>query len=128
MFAIDNQSRVAVFEQIVEQAERFVLTGVLEPDQPMPSVRSLSVELSVNPNTVQKAYSELERRGVIYVTPGKGSFVSPNARQKLAEDRLGLIDVIEHNAYECSIAGIPKERVYEAVENAYRRNGGNCVD
>ena len=128
MYAIDNQSRKAVFEQIIEQTERFVLTGILGSDCPMPSVRSMSLELSVNPNTVQKAYSELERRGVIYVIPGKGSFVSPDARDKLAHDRLALLGMIEQQAFECSLAGVPKEMLYDAVDNGYRRNGGKQDD
>lgn len=128
MYAIDNQSRTAVFEQIIEQTERFVLTGVLAAHQPMPSVRALSVELSVNPNTIQKAYSDLERRGIIYVTPGRGSFVSPSAAEVLSQERLELLTVIGQHAHECALAGIEKEKVIEAVENGYRRNGGNGND
>ena len=127
LFAIDNQSRKAVYEQIVEQTERFVLTGILGADAPMPSVRSLSVELSVNLNTIQKAYSELERRGVIYITPGRGSFVSPKALEALAAGRMKHIESVETLARECMWAGIDKQLVIEAVEKGYdpQTNGGN---
>lgn len=124
MYSIDNQSRKAVYEQIVEQTERFVLTGILQPEQPMPSVRSLSLELSVNPNTIQKAYSELERRGVIYISPGKGSFVSPGAMDALSAERMGRLDVIEGCARECAWAGIDIQLVKDAVDRGYNNNKG----
>lgn len=126
MYSIDNQSRKAVYEQIVEQTERFVLTGIIQPDQPMPSVRSLSLELSVNPNTIQKAYSELERRGVIYISPGKGSFVSPGAKDSLSAERMGRLGVIENCSRECAWAGIDIQLVKDAVDRGYNTNkGGN---
>ena len=65
MFHIDPLSRKPVYEQIIDQMERFVLTGLMKPGTQLPSVRSLSMELSINPNTIQKAYSELDARGVI---------------------------------------------------------------
>ena len=122
MYSIDNQSRKAVYEQIVEQTERFVLSGILGPDQAMPSVRSLSIELSVNPNTIQKAYSELERRGVIYISPGKGSFVSPGAKDALAQERVSRLEMIESYSRECAWAGIDKELVCQAVDRGYDTN------
>ena len=128
MYAIDNQSRVPVYEQIVAQTERFVMMGLLNADEPMQSVRSLSIELFVNPNTIQKAYAELERRGVIYVVPGKGSFVSKDARERVAQSRVALISEIENISAECSLAGFEKSILYEAVERGYNRNGGNPND
>lgn len=128
MFSIDNQSRKAVYEQIVEQTERFVLSGLLAENQPMPSVRSLSIKLSVNPNTIQKAYAVLEGRGITYITPGKGSFISPKAKLALAADRLEGIVEIEARARECAWAGIDKSVVYKAVDRGYANNGGNLDD
>ena len=125
MYTIDNQSRQAVYEQIIEQTERFILTGIFAADQPMPSVRSLSVELSVNPNTIQKAYTDLDRRGLIYSVPGKGSFVSADARQIAAEEKQKRLADIENAAYECALAGIDKRLIYEAVDKGFGRNGGS---
>ena len=65
MFMIDPMSRQPVYEQIIRQMERFILSGMLAPGDQLPSVRSLSLELSINPNTIQKAYSELDVRGII---------------------------------------------------------------
>ena len=79
MFSIDAMSRTPVYEQIIEQAEKLIAVGILKSSDQLPSVRSLSVELSVNPNTIQKAFSELTSRGYIISVPGKGSFVSAQA-------------------------------------------------
>ena len=72
MFQIDALSRVPVYEQLVDQMEKLVLSGLLKAGDPMPSVRSLSLDLLINPNTIQKAYSELDRRGILMSVPGKG--------------------------------------------------------
>ena len=72
-----------IYEQIVTQAERFILAGALSAGDKVPTVRTLSVELTVNPNTVQKAYGELDRRGLIISMPGKGSYISKDAKDLL---------------------------------------------
>lgn len=60
----------------MDKFQKLILTGVLEPNTRMPSVRSLAVELSINPNTIQRAYAELEREGFIYTVKGRGNFVA----------------------------------------------------
>ena len=62
----------------MEKFQTLILKGVLEPDEQLPSVRSLAVELSINPNTIQRAYGELERQGFIYTVKGRGGFVRYN--------------------------------------------------
>jgi len=69
---IDSMSRQPVYEQIVDQVEQMILSGLMRPGEQLPSVRSLSLELSINPNTIQKAYAELDGRGIIYTLPGRG--------------------------------------------------------
>ena len=66
MIVIDYRDRKPIYEQIVEKFQMLIIKGVLEPDTQMPSVRSLATELSINPNTIQKAYSLLEQQGFIY--------------------------------------------------------------
>ena len=83
MFTIDNMSRIPVYEQIVEQTERMLLSGEMKPGDPMPSVRGLAAELGVNPNTIQKAYTELEHRGMTTSVPGRGSFLREDATVQL---------------------------------------------
>ena len=78
MIKIDLQSRTPIYEQLQEQILRLSLLGVLDQNEQLPSVRALAREIGVNPNTVAKAYQELERQGIIYTVPGRGSFVSPD--------------------------------------------------
>lgn len=120
MFVIDSLSRTPVYEQIVKQTENFILTGVLEPDSPMPSVRSVAAETSSNPNTIQKAYTQMLGRGILYAVPGKGSFVSREARDKLREECEASLYEVENLAAGFARAGIEKNLVIEAVERGYK--------
>ena len=88
MFTIDYKSHLPIYEQLVESVKVQVHTGVLQTDDPLPSVRQLSGQLGINPNTVQKAYALLEQQGIIYTVPGKGNFISPDTdtlRQQQAQ-------------------------------------------
>ena len=78
MIKLDLQSRIPLYEQLEEQIIRLSLLGVLDEHEQLPSVRALARDVGVNPNTVAKAYQELERQGIIYTVTGKGSFVSPD--------------------------------------------------
>ena len=78
MIHLDFHDPRPMYEQVVEQFEMLIARGALAADERIPSVRQLSVQLSLNPNTVQKAYSELLGRGEIYSVRGKGNFVSGN--------------------------------------------------
>lgn len=123
MYMIDSLSGVPVYEQIVKQTENFILTGILNADDPMPSVRSVAAEISANPNTIQKAYTQMLGRGIIYAVPGKGSFVSLGAKEKLRDEcKLNLTE-IENMAAQFARAGIDKELVKDAVERGYASVG-----
>jgi len=76
MFGISLNNKLPIYEQLIDSITKQVLSGVLEPNAPLPSVRELAAELAVNPNTVQKAFTELERNGVAYSVSGKGRFVT----------------------------------------------------
>ena len=80
MFSIDTRSRIPIYEQLKNNIAGLIASGVLSEDEQLPSVRSLARELGINPNTVQRAYQELEGQGIIYQATGRGSFVSPNAQ------------------------------------------------
>ena len=86
----------------------------------MPSVRELSVLLATNPNTVQKAYLELDRRGVISSAPGVGSFIRPGAAEAIREGMRSLMREITAIARELALAGIPEEEVQDCIRSAYR--------
>lgn len=79
MIILDYKDTRPIYEQVVEKFKLLILKGVLKENEQMPSVRSLAVELSINPNTIQKAYAELERRGYIYTVKGKGNFIADNS-------------------------------------------------
>ena len=76
MLSIDLKSRTPLYQQIIANIEELVARGIWAQDMPLPSVRQLAVELAINPNTIQRAYAELEAHGVIYSLPGRGSFVA----------------------------------------------------
>ncbi len=76
MILLDYRDKRPIYEQVVDKLERLIVGGALEVNYKMPSVRSLAIELSVNPNTVQRAYAQLEQDGYIYTVAGRGSFVA----------------------------------------------------
>jgi GntR family transcriptional regulator len=105
MIGIDLQNRKPIYEQIVERFQTLIVNGVLEPDSQMPSVRSLAMELSINPNTIQKAYSVLEQEGYIYPVKGRGNFVSANKglKRKKQEDVYQSLQQLVQTALELEI-------------------------
>ncbi len=95
---INYQDSRPIYEQIMERYKLLILKGVMSPDEQMPSVRKLAMELSTNPNTVQRAYMELERQGFLYSVRGRGSFVSSGAglhAQKREEIKEKLTDLLK---------------------------------
>ncbi|MDF2936851.1 MAG: transcriptional regulator [Paenibacillaceae bacterium] len=123
MFELDLRSRRPIYEQLMDKIKEAVLYGVLKQDEQLPSVRTLSIQLTVNPNTVQKAYRELEREGFIYSLPGKGSFVSPGRAHtdlgRLAEVRQELARLME----EAAQLGMTQDEIlslYQKVQSAKR--------
>ena len=76
MIVLDYKDRRPLYEQVVERFKELIIKGILPEDMQMPSVRNQAMQLSINPNTIQRAYSELERQGFIYSVKGKGSFVA----------------------------------------------------
>ena len=98
MIQIDLQSRVPLYEQLQEQIIRLSMLGILDENQQLPSVRALAREVGVNPNTVAKAYQQLEQQGIICTVSGRGSFVSPDVlslqslRQAALQEVLDAVD------------------------------------
>lgn len=76
MVELDLRSRKPIYEQLVDKLKQLIINDVLKQDEKLPSVRMLAQQLSINPNTIQKAYRELEAQGYIYSVKGKGSFVN----------------------------------------------------
>lgn len=124
MIAIDYKDRRPLYEQVVERYRELILNQVLSPDSKLPSVRSLAMELSITPNTIQRAYSELEKAGYIYTVKGRGNFVSSND-SLLELNRTQKITDVKTAVQAAKSAGIPKMVLLEAVEFIY---GGATYD
>jgi GntR family transcriptional regulator len=119
MFQIDRFGRTPIYEQIIDQTQRLIASGILKEGDQLPSVRVLSQELSVNPNTLQKAYSELERRGLCISAPGNGRFVTADAFRLVGEGLKERLFEVRRIAEELCAAGLPFEQVIKAVNAAY---------
>ena len=94
MFSINYRDSRPIYEQVKDSLRRAIITGVLKADEKVPSVRDLAGQLAINPNTIQKAYRELETEGYIYSVPGKGSFVGEcgEAIESRKAELFGLLD------------------------------------
>lgn len=119
MILLDYRDKRPIYEQIVDKLERLIVGGGLEANYKMPSVRSLAMELSVNPNTIQRAYAELEQNGYIYTVSGRGSFVAHECEWrsgKLAELSKDLEEVL----IKAKEAGITMEATIEVVRKTFK--------
>ena len=123
MYQVDAMSRTPVYEQIVEQTEKIILAGILRPGDKIPSVRNLSIELSVNPNTIQKSIAELDRRGLIFSVPGKGCFVAESAKAALTAVKRREMKEVKDKIKELLLAGITKEELICLIEDIYSGEG-----
>ncbi len=121
MLLIDKLSGKPVYEQIIEGIEKNILMGLYEPGSVLPSLRELSVALGINPNTIQKSYAELIWRGVIVPAPGSGSYVAPDAIDRIREAAkiklLSLRDLVA----DLALAGIPQSDVLAEVNAVYEQ-------
>ncbi|MFZ7103932.1 MAG: GntR family transcriptional regulator [Peptococcaceae bacterium] len=119
MFQLDLRDGRPLYEQIKEKMKTFILTGALKADEKIPSVRELAQSLTINPNTIQKAYKDLEEEGYIYSHRGKGSFVTP--RDNIVNQQ--KISTLEHELQkiltELLYLGVGKSRVLSVIRNIY---------
>ena len=113
---INYQSRAPIYEQIVNEIERYVVAGVLKPNEPIPSIRELAVQIGVNPNTIKKAYDELERKGVIITMSTKGSFISNNINGVFEDKKSEKIRQITELVRELENLGMSKEEIKRRCE------------
>lgn len=124
MLQLDFRSRIPIYEQLVEKIKELIVHKVLKSDEHLPSVRELALELTVNPNTIQKAYRELERLGYIYSIPGKGSFVKPTDKLENNRQRTELLETLGKVVAELIYLGVSMEELQEKLEQARKGGGG----
>ena len=120
MIMIDYRSRKPIYEQIIENVKGLIVSGVLERDTQLPSVRQLAQELAINPNTIQKAYAELERQGVIYSLKGRGSFVGSSLQELRSIQQTELLNQIAHISTELCRLEVAQDDVCAVVQQAYQ--------
>jgi GntR family transcriptional regulator len=124
VFRLDSSSGVPFYRQIIDQVLLAVGDGRLKPGTQLPTVRQLAVDLSVNLNTVAKAYREMEIRGIVQTQQGTGTFVAARAGAKSREKRKALQDLLDRLIANAEALGVPMEDLVEAlVERAEQARG-----
>ena len=127
---IDITGGTPIYLQIVEYIHRAVGSGRLKPEDPLPSVRQLALELTVNPNTVARAYLELEHQGFIYKRPGQGTYVCTQApgaarreRNRIVAERLGkaVAEALQSGMSASEIQEIFDQVMQQSALEAYER-------
>lgn len=128
MFELDLRSREPIYEQLVGKVKELIINQVLKADEQLPAVRILASDLTVNPNTIQKAYRELENRGYIYSIPGKGSFVKAAA----VTDNTARLKVLQaemmKTASEMLYLGMTLQDLVSFIQAELSSKGGQTND
>lgn len=126
MIHVDYKDRRPIYEQVIERMQDLMVKGILEEGEQLPSVRSLATDLSINPNTIQRAYAELERLGYIYSVKGKGSFVTNNQKiqNRKKEEIYAALDRLSEQAV---CLGIKLEEWMIQAESVYKKQGSRKI-
>ncbi len=127
MVVINYRDARPIYEQIADHYKQLILSGVMETDEQMPSVRNLAVDLSTNPNTIQKAYAELIRDGFIYTVKGRGNFVSDNSAL-IELKKSELTERLRSTRTEGENLGIDMDELWKKTEDMDGRNSSGKDD
>lgn len=119
MYQLDLQSRTPIYQQLKEKILRLIMAGAIGPGDPLPSVRVMARELGINPNTVAKAYQDLEKSGLIYSVAGKGSFISGEETQD-RQMTASVLDRFREAVREARSAGVDRQTALALVEEVYK--------
>ncbi|MGV8125546.1 MAG: GntR family transcriptional regulator [Candidatus Xenobiia bacterium LiM19] len=119
-FKIDPSSGLPIYLQLIDQIKYHISVGTLKAEDQLPSVRKLSTELRINPNTIAKAFNIMETDGIVYTKRGEGTFISTQAELSSNKDRLevltGLVDQVIETALTLKV---PMEELQKLVESRY---------
>lgn len=124
MILLDYRDKRPIYEQVVEKLEHLIVGGALEPETKMPSVRSLAMELAVNPNTIQRAYAQLEQEGFLFTVSGRGNFVAPESEWREGKKRQLLMEWRELTVSAME-AGVTAEELSELLQRIFRESKEN---
>ena len=119
IFYVDVKSREPIYEQLISNIKNLTFRGLLAPDEQLPSVRALSRELAINPNTIQKAYTELERQGIIYSLPGRGNFISSNTDEIARLKREKVLSEILTDIKKAKDSGVCRDDVLSLIDEIW---------
>ena len=120
LLTIDVKSRKPIYEQIIDNIKELIIQGVWSRDTQLPSVRQLAGDLAINPNTIQKAYSELERQGIIYSMKSKGSFVASGVDELRKERKEQLFKEFGRILEEMREIGITSREIEERLQEQWK--------
>lgn len=127
MIVLDYRDKRPIYEQIVDKLEHLIVCGALESNTKMPSVRSLAMELSVNPNTIQRAYAQLEQDGYLYTVAGRGNYVTCEQEWKAGKIKTILQDITVQLEHARDI-GIPRSELDALLTQVYTGKEGLSDD
>lgn len=120
MINIDSRSSKPIYEQIIEKVKENIIKGILKPGDKLPSVRELASAIAINPNTISKAYNELERMKTIEVIRGKGTFVVENFKPIMDEEKMREIkEHMKNIIIESHYIGMDKEMLIDLLNETY---------
>ena len=122
MITVDMRDRKPIYEQLIDNIRTLAVQGHLKPDEHLPSVRQLAAELAINPNTIQKAYAELERQNVIYSLPGRGNFISPDIGSVAKQERQRQLEALGVMFRQAQNAGIEKSEIQTLLDTVYNES------
>lgn len=125
MFNLDLRSRTPIYEQLVDKFKELIINDILQKDEKLPSVRTLAQELTINPNTIQKAYRELEVQGYIYSLQGKGSFVHTVIKMDNKKNLEKIKEAVKKYVAEAYYVGVKKEELHQMIDEVIQQVGGD---
>jgi len=127
MIVLDYRDKRPIYEQVVEKLEHLIICGGLEANSKLPSVRALAMDLSVNPNTIQRAYTQLEQDGYIYTIIGRGNYVTDKS-----EWQSGHFKALKHDFQallrQAKDSGIKKEELLALIHSVYEKEKEEKTD
>lgn len=118
MIHIDYQDKRPIYEQVVEKIQTLIVKGAFEKDMKLPSVRNLAIELSINPNTIQRAFAELESNGFIYTVKGRGNFVA-SKENYIDNEREHAVEQVIKALKQAKELGIEKNGINKLVDKCF---------
>ena len=123
MLNLNHNDHRPIYEQIKEQLKQLILSGALKPDERLVSVRELALHLAINPNTIQRAYRELEGEGYIYSVRAKGCFVAQVNKNTVKKHCKELFETLDKTVCELFYAGVDRNEIELYIDAIYNKGG-----